>query len=131
MEIDKVALLHTENGKVLATVSRGKDVFYFPGGKREQGETDEETLIREVKEELSVDVVSESIRYYGIFKSQAHGKPEGTTVKMSCYTARFIGELKASGEIEKILWVDSSNIEEAPPVDKLILRDLKQKDLID
>ncbi|MGC9551516.1 NUDIX domain-containing protein, partial [Vibrio metoecus] len=40
-----------QDGKLLAVRSKGKALFYFPGGKREAGESDEEALIREIKEE--------------------------------------------------------------------------------
>jgi 8-oxo-dGTP diphosphatase len=131
MEIDKLSLIFIKNRKALSSISKGKEVFYFPGGKREEGESDEQALSREVKEELSVKLVPETIKYYGTFRAQAHGKPPGTIVKMACYTALFSGKLKASSEIEKLVWVDSKNIGEAPPVDKLILEDLKRKNLID
>lgn len=52
--IDKVAWLHVVDGKLLAARSAGKDTWYLPGGKREEGESDVETLIREIAEELSV-----------------------------------------------------------------------------
>lgn len=130
MEIDKLALIFIKDGKVLAAISKGKNVFYLPGGKRELGESDKEALTREVKEELSVELIKESIKYYGTFKAQAHGKPEGTIIKMTCYTGDFTGEPVASSEIDKILWVASDDIDTAPPVDKLILRNLKSKNLI-
>jgi 8-oxo-dGTP pyrophosphatase MutT (NUDIX family) len=38
--------------EILSTKSKGK--YYIPGGKRENGESDEQTLIREIAEELSV-----------------------------------------------------------------------------
>ena len=38
--IDKIAWIRLEDGKILSTRSRGKDVYYIPGGKREPGETD-------------------------------------------------------------------------------------------
>jgi 8-oxo-dGTP pyrophosphatase MutT (NUDIX family) len=37
---------------ILSTRSRDKDVYYLPGGKRELGETDVQTLVREIREEL-------------------------------------------------------------------------------
>ena len=67
-----------------------------PGGKREGNETDEETLIRECKEELDIDIKRDTIKYYGTFEAQAHGKAEGILVKMTCYMAEFEGNLKAS-----------------------------------
>lgn len=47
--IDKIAFLYIKNNKILSTRSKGKEVFYIPGGKREGNESDLETLVREVK----------------------------------------------------------------------------------
>lgn len=131
MDIDKIALLFIRGGKLLATVSKGKDVFYMPGGKREPGESDVHVLTREIKEELSVDIIPESISYYSTFKAQAHGQPEGVMVRMACYTGELEGELKPSSEIERIIWVTSRDADAGSPVDKLILDDLKTNGLID
>ena len=103
--IDKVAFLYLQNGKILSTRSKGKDKYYIPGGKREEGETDIETLVREVKEELSVDIIESSAKLYGVFEAQAHGKAEGVIVKMTCYTAEYTGDLKADSEIAEIVWL--------------------------
>ena len=51
--IDKIAWIRLADGKILSTRSRGKDVYYLPGGKREAGETDVQTLVREIREELA------------------------------------------------------------------------------
>ena len=54
-----VAAIIIKNGKVLAT-QRGygdfKGGWEFPGGKIDAGETPEEALIREIKEELDTEV---------------------------------------------------------------------------
>ena len=128
--IDKVAFLYLQDGKILSTRSKGKDKYYIPGGKRETGESDIETLVREVKEELSVDIIESSAKLYGVFEAQAHGKAEGVIVKMICYTAEFTGELKADSEIAEIVWLTTADIETVSPVDKLIFADLKQKGLL-
>lgn len=130
-EIDKIAFIYLKNGKVLSTLSKGKDTYYIPGGKREGNETDEETLIRECKEELTIDIKKDTIRYYGTFKAQAHGKTEGIIVKMTCYTADFDGELKPDSEIQEMKWLDYSNLDvKISPVDELIFKDLFKKKLI-
>ena len=54
--IAKLAFIEIKDRKVLETCSFGKDKWYIPGGKREEGETDEQALIREIKEELLVDL---------------------------------------------------------------------------
>ena len=128
--IDKVAFLYLQDGKILSTRSKGKDKYYIPGGKRETGETDIETLVREVKEELSVDIIESSAKFYGVFETQAHGKAEGVIVKMTCYTAEYAGELKADSEIAEVVWLTTADIESVSPVDKLIFADLHEKGLL-
>ena len=60
MKIVKVvAAIIIDNGKVFAT-QRGygefKDGWEFPGGKVEEGETPQEALVREIKEELDTEI---------------------------------------------------------------------------
>lgn len=53
------AIIRDANGRVLCT-QRGygewKDWWEFPGGKMEAGETPEEALMREIREELSTEI---------------------------------------------------------------------------
>ena len=57
--IEVVAAIIRKDNKILAT-QRGygdfKGLWEFPGGKIEQGETKEQALIREIKEELKADI---------------------------------------------------------------------------
>ena len=129
--IDKLAFIEIRNRKILETCSYGKDKWYIPGGKREGNETDQEALVREIKEELLVDIIPETIALYGIFEAQAHGKPEGTIVRMACYTAKYNGELTPNAEVEKMDWFDYSKRNDVSPVDQLIFDNLKEKNLID
>lgn len=132
MNIDKVALIYIKDGKVLVARSKGKDVWYLPGGKREGDEGDEECLTREIMEELDVTLLAEGLTYYGVFSAQAHGKPKGVEVEMRCYTGEYEGELKPSAEIEEISWLDSTVKEELlSPVDRIIFAHLKSENLID
>lgn len=128
--IDKIALIYLKDGKILSTLSKGKDTYYLPGGKREGNETDKETLIRECKEELDITIREDTIKYYGTFEAQAHGKAEGILVKMTCYIADFYGTMRANSEIEEIRWLNYSDLDKISPVDKLIFNDLYGKDLI-
>ena len=128
--IDKLALIYLEDRKILSTRSIGKDVWYITGGKREVGESDIQALTREVKEELSVDLLPESIKKYGVFEAQAHGKPEGTIVRMTCYTAEFSGEVQAASEIDEVKFLTYADKFSTSPVDHLIFDDLKSKGLL-
>ena len=57
--IEVVAAIIRVGDRVFAT-QRGygpwKDWWEFPGGKMEEGETEQEALVREIKEELSADI---------------------------------------------------------------------------
>ncbi|MDH5533237.1 MAG: NUDIX domain-containing protein [Candidatus Pacebacteria bacterium] len=128
--IDKLAYILIKDNKILVTLSKGKDTWYIPGGKRESGETDHQALIREVNEELTVNVIEDSIIKYGVFEAQAHGKPDGTIVRMTCYEADFTGDLTPAAEIAEIDFFTYSQIDMVSPVDVLIFEDLKNKGLI-
>ncbi|HYF63523.1 MAG TPA: NUDIX domain-containing protein [Herpetosiphonaceae bacterium] len=129
--VDKVAWIHIVDRRVLSTRSRGKDTYYFPGGKREPGETDLECLAREVKEELDVDLLAETLRYLGQFEAQAHGKSAGVLVRMPCYSGQYAGVLSAASEIEEMAWLTYADRHKTSPVDQLIFAWLKERDLID
>lgn len=86
-------------------------------------------MIRECKEELTIDILKDTIKYYGAFEAQAHGKAEGVLVKMTCYTAEFNGTLIPDSEIK---WLDYSNLNvKISPVDELIFKNLYDNHLID
>ncbi|MDP4097204.1 NUDIX domain-containing protein [Paenibacillus sp. P96] len=125
--IDKIAWIYICNGQVLGARSHGKGLYYLPGGKREPGESDEETLIREIKEELSVHILPESISYVGTFAAQADGKPEGITVKMSCYSAEFSGELQPDSEIAELVWLTYQDRDRVSRVSQIIFDQLHQE----
>lgn len=128
--IDKLAYIFLKGKTILMTRSKGNSTFYIPGGKREAGETDEQALVREVKEELSVELDLTTLKLYGIFTAQAHGKPEGVMVRMSCYQAKPIGEFAISSEIEEMAYYAYDQKSLVGPVDKIIFDDLHQKGLL-
>ena len=108
-EIDKLAWLYIRDGKLLSARSKNKELFYIPGGKREEGESDQQALIREVQEEISVKLIPASIKYAGTFKAQADGKNSETVVKLTCYFADFQGDLSPDAEIEEIDFISYQN----------------------
>ena len=124
-QIDKVAWIRVEDGRILSTRSRGKDVFYLPGGKREHGESDLDTLVREIEEELTVAIRPESVSFLGVFEAQAHGHPGGVNVRMSCYEGDYRGDLAPSSEIEEVVWLDYADRHRVAPVDQIIFDQLR------
>lgn len=128
--IDKLAWIEIKDKSILSTRSYGKDKFYIPGGKREAEETDAQAIIREIKEELNVDLKSDSLKFVGIFEAQAHGHAAGIVVKMTCYTAAYEGALQATSEIEEIKWLNYADQDKISDVDKIIFDYLREKDLL-
>lgn len=101
--IDKLAWIHIVDGKILSTRTRGKTKYYIPGGKRETDETDAQALVREIREELTVDIELSTLHFIGIFEAQADGHKPGILVRMTCYSANYLGDLKADSEIEEVI----------------------------
>ncbi|HUY76587.1 MAG TPA: NUDIX domain-containing protein [Ktedonobacterales bacterium] len=129
--IDKLAWIHIKDRKILSTRSRGKDICYIPGGKRESGETDQEALTREIKEELTVDLVLDTLTPFGVFSAQAHGKAQGVVVQMTCYTADYVGIIAPASEIEEVLWLEHKDRLRSSPVDQIIFDWLRDHGMID
>ena len=115
--IDTVAWVHLKNGRILCARPRGKDIFYIPGGKREGAETDLQTLLREIAEELAVTVLPDTVRHVATY--------EADQVRMSCYTGDYQGTLTASGEIDELAWFGYADRPRVPPVDQLLFDDLR------
>lgn len=113
------------------TQTRGRDTYYIPGGKREGRETDHQALIREIKEERSIDLVPEGLAFVGGFEAQAHGKTEGIIVRMTCYQGPYLGEIRPAAEIEEVVWLRHRDKDRSSPVDRITFDWLRERDLID
>ena len=128
--IDKIAWMKIENKKQLKVRTRGKEHFHNPGGQRRPGETDKQTLIRKIKNELCIDLKPETIKYFNTYKAQADGKPLGIEVRIAFYTADYIGEIKPVNDMDAITWMDYSDMDKMDPIGKIIISDLKAKGLV-
>ncbi|MFD2743980.1 MULTISPECIES: NUDIX hydrolase [Sphingobacterium] len=129
--IDKVAWICIADKRVLSTRSKNRTVYYFPGGKREQQESDVRCLEREVKEELNVDIIRSSIRFLDVFEAQADQSKAGVVVRMRCYFADFEGSLRPSNEVECFEWLQHRDKYKTSAVDQVIMDHLKAMGSID
>ena len=122
--VNVAAAVIVENGRVFAT-QRGygpyKDWWEFPGGKIEAGETPEEALSREIREELDTD-----IRVGGLLAEVEYDYPE-FHLSMKCYVADMLsGELLLK-EHEAARWLSAKELEEVQwlPADLAVVEKLK------
>ena len=127
MKIIKVvaAILQKEDKILIARKKQGKPLagyFEFPGGKIEEGETPEESLIRELMEEMNIKIavkeyIGESVYDYGNNK----------VISLLGYTAEIIdGEIKLSDH-DRYEWVTLEQINnyKIAPADIPLINKLK------
>lgn len=119
------AIIYKEN-KIYAT-RRGKGTFKglweFPGGKREDGETGEETVIREIKEELDVEIKVES--YLATIEYQY---PD-FFLMMDCYIASIIKGHLTLKEHDDAVWISLEEIDSLQwlPADEKVVKEIKKR----
>lgn len=94
------AVIH-RNGKVLLVYSKKYNYYKFPGGGIEDGETKEEALIREVREETGYSIISRSIEEYGkVLRRQKDSKGEGIFEQENFYYFCDIEETKSAQKLD-------------------------------
>ena len=104
-DLDVVAWVQVSDGRMLAVRSRGRDLLYLPGGKREPGEDDWSALSREVREELDLELDAASFRELGVIHAPAHDQPGFAHVRMACFTASYTGAMAATGEVDEYVYI--------------------------
>lgn len=90
-------------GRVLLVRKRGSQVFMQPGGKPEPGETAVQTLVRELGEELSLDVDPASLDDWGRFRADTANEP-GHVLIAQVFGLPLEGEVEPAAEIEEARW---------------------------
>ena len=122
--IQVVAAIFTNGEKVLAMRRAphkplpGK--WEFPGGKIEPGELPEQALIREIKEELDVEITS-----LELFDHSATILP-GWEVELSCFKVRADRFPEQSTDHDELIWLEKEKLHsldwsdaDLPAVEKL------------
>ena len=119
------AIIEREGKILIAKRKAGDDLFAglweFPGGKIEEGETPEECMARELKEELDIEVeVGELI------SSNKHKYPHGI-FELLAYRVKHISGEMILNDHDEIKWVTVDEISnfEFPPADIPIITHLE------
>lgn len=100
-------------------------LWEFPGGKIENNETMEEAIVREIKEELDMDIAFES---YFDEKKYIYPEKEINLIALNC---KFIGEKYNVLEHEKAEWITVEELDnfEFAPADIYFVNKLKNKEI--
>lgn len=105
MEIhNKIAGIIIKNKKLLMCRKYDEPHFIMPGGRSKEGETEEATLRRELKEELNVEL--KSMKEFKTWEAP-HFRDKGKIVRMHTFFVEIEGEPEATNEINEIQWIDS------------------------
>jgi 8-oxo-dGTP diphosphatase len=123
-----VVLVDADGRVLLAQRPEGKamaGLWEFPGGKVDPGETPEAALIRELAEELGIDVTASCL---APFTFASHAYPDFHLL-MPLYICRRWSGLPAAREGQRLCWVWPERLADypMPPADKplvAMLRDL-------
>ena len=127
--IEVVAAVIQNNNQILC-VQRGPSKYdyvsrkyEFPGGKVEAGETKEQAIIREIKEELHIDIINPQFyltveHTYPDFAIVMHSFLCVTETQQLTLTEHIDAKWLKNSELELLDWAEA----DVPIVKKLILR---------
>ncbi len=105
----RLAAIIIKDGKILLVKGHKRFKEYWtPGGRQEEGETDKETLSRELKEELGVDVVDSN--FFKEYVCDSPYIPDTRTISR-IYITKIKGELKPGMEITGYVWTSRGDFE--------------------
>ncbi len=113
-DIHKAAGIIIRDKKLLVERSEGKDFFISPGGSIEAGETAKQALVRELKEEFTIDVREDDLEEFGTFEASAANDPDKVVVMNVFIVKTFTGEPKPDHEVEEVRWVTTADIGTLP-----------------
>lgn len=102
-----------EVGRILTVRKRGTSMFMLPGGKLEAGESPADAAVREIREEIGVELALADLELLGEWTTDAANEPD-TAVTGTVYTAELTSAPSAAAEITEIRWVVSGDEHLAP-----------------
>lgn len=98
-------IFRNRTGQVLTVRKAGTELFQFPGGKPEPGENARQAAVREVAEELGVELAGAALKELGTFDAPAANEA-GYAVSATVFSYPYEVSAQASHEIAELAWVN-------------------------
>ena len=109
--LHKAAGIIIQDNSLLVLRSLGNTLFFAPGGKLERHETPRQALVRELSEEISIEVDEAKLRFFSTFTAPAAGREE-ITLCMDVFVVQcYEGLISPRNEIAECCWINSGNID--------------------
>lgn len=109
--VSAIAFLR-DDGRVLTVRKRGTQRYMLPGGKPEAGERAIDTAVREVREELGIEIGPDALRPLGEFDSHAANEA-GHALRATVFVTREPVDPVAQAEIDDLCWADPADPDDA------------------
>lgn len=90
---------------------RNREKWYFPGGKIEQGESHKAALVRELKEELQLELTEDQLEYIGTVEGPAYPQ-EGQLTELNGFRSNKPidwSTVQIDAEITNMGWVEMTD----------------------
>ena len=116
-------ILNDEGALLIVKPYKLTDIWIFVGGKIEDGESREESLVREVREELGVGILGKPEFYMESPIELAAGDPKKRTIQIFAYFVSLAETPAPSKEIEELHWLTRTEFEGSQYTLGSILRD--------
>ncbi|WP_414047953.1 NUDIX hydrolase [Macrococcus equi] len=118
-------LVEIKEDRILLVKVRQNEKYYLPGGKIEAGESDIESLIREMEEELSVKLDASKLTYLDTIAGPAYPDTDNE-VELRCYTYEGLGHIEKSSEITDVQYIDMNDTTNIAPAVKVLIQKLNK-----
>lgn len=110
------AIITDAAGRTLLVRKTGTSAFMQAGGKIEPGESALDALVRELREEVGLEVDLDATEYLGSFRAEAANEPD-TVIRAEVFAMATDRIIVPGNEIEQVVWIETDEpfgIELAP-----------------
>lgn len=106
------ALITDSNNRMLTVRKKGSEYYMMAGGKIEKGEKPIQALIRELQEELAVQINEKDISLLGSHQTNAVNETNTIVSATIFHIIINNSHIVASSEIEEIKWLTHENFKD-------------------